>query len=88
MPVRREYLLAGNEYYYRDRQAQQFGQIGQKLKPAVFLEFDNKGGQLGKPLPAGIVRVYAKDSKGAAQFVGEDRISHTARIMVRVVRRC
>ncbi len=79
VPVRREYLLTGNEYYYRDRQAQQFGQIGQKLKPAIFLEFENKGGQLGKPLPAGIVRVYAKDSKGAAQFVGEDRIEHTAK---------
>jgi hypothetical protein len=75
VPVRREYLLAGNEYYYRDR----YGQIGQKLKPAVFLEFENKGGQLGKPLPAGIVRVYARDSKGAAQFVGEDRIEHTAK---------
>ncbi len=75
VPVRREYLLAGNDWYYRDR----YGQIGQKLKPAVFLEFDNKGGQLGKPLPAGIVRVYAKDSKGAAQFVGEDRIEHTAK---------
>lgn len=79
VPVRREYLLAGNEYYYRERQAQQFGQIGQKLKPAVFIEFENKGGQLGKPLPAGIVRVYARDSKGAAQFVGEDRIEHTAK---------
>ncbi|MDP1610273.1 MAG: DUF4139 domain-containing protein [Sulfuritalea sp.] len=78
VPVRREYLLAGNEYYYRDRTAQT-NLSGQKLKPAVFLEFDNKGGQLGKPLPAGIVRVYAKDSKGAAQFVGEDRIGHTAK---------
>jgi hypothetical protein len=75
VPVRREYLLSGNEYYYRDR----YGQIGQKIKPAVFIEFENKGGQLGKPLPAGIVRVYAKDSKGAAQFVGEDRIEHTAK---------
>lgn len=79
VPVRREYLLAGNDWYYRERQAQQFGQVGQKLKPAVFIEFENKGGQLGKPLPAGIVRVYAKDSKGAAQFVGEDRIEHTAK---------
>ena len=75
VPVRREYLLAGNDWYYRERS----GQIGQKLKPAVFLEFENKGGQLGKPLPAGIVRVYARDSKGAAQFVGEDRIEHTAK---------
>ena len=75
IPVRRQYLLAGNDYYYRER----YGQIGQKIKPAVFVEFDNKGGQLGKPMPAGIVRVYAKDSRGAAQFVGEDRIEHTAK---------
>ncbi|MGE5492639.1 MAG: DUF4139 domain-containing protein [Actinomycetota bacterium] len=75
IPVRKSYLLAGGEWYYRDR----YGQVGQKLKPAVFVEFDNKGGQLGKPLPAGVVRVYAKDSKGAAQFVGEDRIEHTAK---------
>ncbi|HJW27521.1 MAG TPA: DUF4139 domain-containing protein [Rhodocyclaceae bacterium] len=75
IPVRRSYLLAGSDWYYRER----YGQIGQKLKPAVMVEFDNKGGQLGKPLPAGVVRVYAKDSKGAAQFVGEDRIEHTAK---------
>lgn len=75
IPVRREYLLAGADYYYRER----YGQIGQKLKPAVFVEFDNRGGQLGKPLPAGVIRVYARDSQGAAQFVGEDRIGHTAR---------
>lgn len=75
IPVRRQYVLAGSEYYYRDR----YGQVGQKLKPAIFLEFENKGGGLGKPLPGGIVRVYAKDGKGAAQFVGEDRIDHTAK---------
>ena len=75
VPLRREYVLAGNDWYYRER----YAAPGQKLKPAVFIEFDNKGGQLGKPMPAGIVRVYAKDSKGAAQFVGEDRIPHTAK---------
>ncbi len=75
IPVQREYLLAGSDYYYRER----YGQIGQKLKPAVFVEFANKGGELGKPLPAGVIRVYAKDSQGAAQFVGEDRIEHTAK---------
>lgn len=75
VPVQREYLLAGNDWYYRER----YGQIGQKLKPAVFIQFENKGGQLGKPLPAGVVRAYARDSKGAAQFVGEDRVEHTAK---------
>ena len=75
VPVRREYLLAGSDWYYRDRR----DAIGQKQKPGVFLEFDNRGGSLGKPLPGGVVRVYARDSKGAAQFVGEDRIEHTAK---------
>ena len=28
-------------------------------------------------MPAGTVRVYQEDSKGAVQFVGEDRIDHT-----------
>lgn len=74
IPVRREYLLTGGEWGYRERQGQP-----QKLKPAVYVEFENKGGQMGKPLPAGVVRVYARDGKGAAQFVGEDRIGHTAR---------
>lgn len=75
IPVRREYLLAGGDWYYLQRQ----GDIARGLKPAVFLQFENKGGQLGRPLPAGVVRVYARDGKGAAQFVGEDRIEHTAK---------
>lgn len=33
---------------------------------------------LGAPLPAGTVRLYARDSSGRAQFIGEDRIDHTA----------
>lgn len=75
VPAEREYLLAGNDYYYMGR----YDQLGEKLKPAVFVIFQNKGGQLGKPLPSGVVRVYARDSQGAAQFVGEDRIGHTAK---------
>ncbi|QDX82302.1 DUF4139 domain-containing protein [Denitratisoma sp. DHT3] len=75
VPVEREYLLAGADYYYMGR----YDVLGEKLKPAVFVIFQNRGGQLGKPLPAGVVRVYARDSQGAAQFVGEDRIAHTAK---------
>ncbi|MGA9993169.1 MAG: DUF4139 domain-containing protein, partial [Thiobacillaceae bacterium] len=57
----------------------QYGELGQKIKVGVFVEFDNKGEGLGIPLPKGVVRVYKKDSKGNAQFVGEDRIDHTPR---------
>ena len=49
------------------------------MKPSIFITFDNtKENQLGKPLPKGITRLYKEDSKGNLQFVGEDRIQHTA----------
>lgn len=73
VPVRKELVLKGADYYYRSS----VGDIGQKLKVGVYVEFENKGHGLGVPLPKGIVRVYKKDSSGNAQFVGEDRIDHT-----------
>jgi hypothetical protein len=75
VPVAKEYLLRGAEYYYQG----QYGDLGQKLKAGVFLEFDNKGANLGIPLPKGVVRVYKRDAAGRAQFIGEDRIDHTAK---------
>jgi hypothetical protein len=75
VPVRKEYLLAGEGWYYQS----QASDLGRKQKIAVFLEFDNAGGDLGKPLPKGVVRVYKKDSKGNAIFIGEDAIDHTAK---------
>lgn len=71
----KEYWLRGADYYFSAR----YGEIGHKLHPAVVIKFDNKGDGLGIPLPKGIVRVYKKDSRGNAQFVGEDRIAHTAK---------
>jgi len=73
VPVKKELLFEGQDYYYSG----QYGELGQKLKAGVFVEFTNKDGGLGIPLPKGIVRVYKKDSKGNAQFIGEDRIDHT-----------
>ena len=73
VPVRKEFLLEGANYYY----VGQHGELGQKIKVGVFVEFDNKGEGLGIPLPRGVVRVYKKDGQDNAQFVGEDRIDHT-----------
>lgn len=73
--VAKEYRLSGGSWYYMG----QHGDLGQKLKPSVFMEFSNQGDQLGIPLPKGIVRVYKKDAAGRAQFIGEDRIDHTAK---------
>jgi hypothetical protein len=74
VPVRKELLLRGSDYYYQSS----VGDLGQKLKVAVYVEFDNKeSARLGLPLPKGVIRVYKKDSAGNAQFIGEDRIDHT-----------
>jgi hypothetical protein len=75
VPVKKEYLLTGEGWYYQG----QASDLGQKQKIAVFLEFENADGDLGKPLPKGVVRVYKKDSKGNAIFIGEDGIDHTAK---------
>ena len=74
--VHKEYRLTGSQYYY----AAQTGEVDTPHKVAVLLHVDNrKTAGLGLPLPAGVVRVYQRDSAGGAQFVGEDRIDHTPR---------
>lgn len=74
VPARKELLLRGADYYYQSS----YGNLGQKMKVSVFVEFDNKeSAHLGMPLPKGVIRVYKKDNAGNAQFVGEDNIDHT-----------
>jgi hypothetical protein len=74
VPLRKEYRLNGGSHYYQER----YGDLGEKLKIAVFVEFDNrKEARLGLPLPKGVVRVYKQDRSGQPQFIGEDRIDHT-----------
>jgi hypothetical protein len=74
VPVRKEYLLQGQNYYYSGS----YGDLGEKQKVGVFVEFDNKeSSHLGMPLPKGILRVYKRDSEDRAQFVGENNVDHT-----------
>lgn len=74
VPVRKEFLLRGADYYYQGA----YGDLGQKMKIAAFIEFENReNAQLGMPIPKGVIRVYKKDSQGNAQFIGEDRVEHT-----------
>lgn len=74
VPARKELLLKGNDYYYQGSA----GDLGQKMKVGVFVEFENREkDRLGMPLPKGVIRVYKKDAAGNAQFIGEDRIDHT-----------
>lgn len=66
----------GQAMYFRGH----YGQLAQNQKVGVYLELENKeANRLGMPLPKGTVRVYKADKSGSQQFIGEDRIDHTAR---------
>ena len=73
--VKKVYEFRGDVAYYNS-----------KIEPIkdqnvdVFLTFYNKEkNQLGMPLPAGVMRIYQKDSSDMYQFSGEDQIKHTAK---------
>ncbi len=51
---------------------------GEPISAATTYQFSNSAqGGLGDQLPAGIVRFYIRDAKGAPQFIGEHAIGHT-----------
>jgi hypothetical protein len=54
------------------------GRSGGDVRVSVEFKNEEEHG-MGMPLPAGTVRVFKQDSKGQAQFVGENRIEHTPR---------
>jgi hypothetical protein len=75
VPIQKRYVVDGQAFYYRNAQ-----HPGAPLKDVVqvYYQFKNEErGNLGMPMPAGVVRVYQSDSTGGVQFVGEDRIGHT-----------
>ncbi|WP_306253205.1 DUF4139 domain-containing protein [Parvularcula sp. IMCC14364] len=56
-----------------------FQTMANPVNADVRIAFSNsRDAGLGAPLPQGIIRVYAKDAQGRAQFIGEDNISHVA----------
>ncbi len=70
------------EYTYRNLfsiyNGNSYGSNFKARKPDVSIKFENSKEQgLGMPMPAGVLRVYKPDSKGALLFAGEDRINHT-----------
>jgi hypothetical protein len=73
VPVVKTLELRGYDSYYRSATAD----LGTRLKIGTYVTFRNEGGQLGIPLPRGIVRVYKRDNAGTAQFIGSDSIDHT-----------
>jgi len=77
VPIQKEYRMEGlKDWYYEKNETPE---RGDKRGVEVFVEFQNKDGDLGQPLPKGVVRVYKKNKEGRPLFIGEDRIGHTSK---------
>ena len=75
VPVRKEFVVddAQDWWFW-----QGYNDNADKKPVKVMVVFKNDAAShLGMPLPAGIIRLYKKDSSGGAQFIGENRIDHT-----------
>lgn len=75
IPIHKSLELRGYQSYYTSETPD----LGDHLPVGVYVTFENRGGDLGIPLPAGVVRLYKSDSGGLSQFAGSDRIQHTPR---------
>ena len=75
VPVEKQYVVKGRGQQFGGRSS---GVLKQDVGVYLFLHNDEES-NLGLPVPAGVVRVYKDDSAGRIQFVGEDRIDHTAK---------
>lgn len=76
VPVNRLYIFQGQPQFYFTRHDPK----ALKQKVGIYLELVNRqDNRLGMPFPRGVVRVYKEDKDGTLQFVGEDRVDHTAR---------
>ena len=72
--IEKKLQVKSNGRFYR----QPHGSGAKRVPVEVFISFDNTGSnKLGRPLPAGIIRLYKEDADGSYQFIGEDRIGHT-----------
>lgn len=76
VPVAKRYFYYGAQQFLRTR----YGVPISNQKIGVYVEIANKkDNHLGIPLPKGTLRVYKADTDGSLQFIGEDRIDHTAK---------
>jgi hypothetical protein len=66
---------AAKGYFYRNAW---LGKLDEAASVDTVLHFSSsRDGGLGDALPAGTVRVYMRDARGAPQFIGESAIPHT-----------
>ena len=93
VPVKRDYIVRGQSWFFTSLMPNQRQEGRTEIEVSLKNDrparpargkapadpptpADTSG--LGAALPPGIVRAYGQDNDGASQFLGEDRIDHTA----------
>jgi len=78
VPIERRYQVRGTSPWLRAAGAT--GDLGTRLPVrVVFLLRNTTAHRLGRPLPAGTMRLWARDGAGTLALVGEDRLAHLPR---------
>ena len=78
VPVERRYQVTGAAPWVRSPAPP--GELGARVPVRVVVVLRNTAANgLGRPLPAGIVRLWARDASGGLSLVGEDRLAHLPR---------
>jgi hypothetical protein len=77
VPVTKHYRIDSTHRRWDYGNDHSLPEEGTPLPVNVMFQFVNRDGELGVPLPKGIVRVYGQDSRQQTQFLGEDEIDHT-----------
>lgn len=78
VPIERRYQVTGPSPWLRGGTG--VSDLGTRVPVRVVFVLRNTAThRLGRPLPAGIVRVWARDAEGTLSLVGEDRLAHLPR---------
>lgn len=68
----KRYSVTQDNFLYRGEYNEQ------KLPVSVTINFETgERNSIDMPIPAGVIRLYKKDSDGSSVFIGEDRVKHT-----------
>jgi hypothetical protein len=75
VPIEKRYVVEGHGAWHWSARSE----VEEPLPVQARLEFVNdRASELGRLLPAGVVRTHARSADGRATFAGEDRIGHVA----------
>lgn len=78
VPIERRYQVTGPSPWLRAGGG--VSDLGARVPVRVVFVLRNTAAQrLGRPLPAGVVRVWGRDARGTTSLVGEDRLPHVPR---------